>query len=152
MTVQTFYRCAVWLPMLLPAIVAIAFHGLGWQPVSSAALKFVQLMLMSGGYGGVPYLVLAGYASWWIGGRSELQIRRRALQAPLWMLLLWLPFAAVLGALSGTIKVFLGLAGLGTVVIIPLGYAYVVIVFLLRRLMGRVESRGPTANVHSPAR
>ena len=137
MTVQTFYRCAVWLPLAIPALVATAVHAAGWDPSLSPVVKLVQLLLMSLMYGGLPYAALAAWATWWIGGRLEPEIRRRALQAPLWMVAAWLPFTAAIGGLAGRVQIFVGLAGLGIVVILPLGYAYVTLVFLLRRWLGR---------------
>ncbi|WP_331877639.1 hypothetical protein [Longimicrobium sp.] len=134
---QTFYRCAVWLPLGIPALVATAVHAAGWRPSLSPVAKLVQLLLMSGIYGGLPYAMLAAWATWWIDRRLEPEIRRRALQAPLWMVAAWLPFTAVIGGLSGRVEIFLGLAGLGILVILPLGYAYVTLVFLLRRWLGR---------------
>lgn len=135
MTVQTFYRCAVWLPLLVPALVAFAIHGFGLRPTYPPVQKLVQLLLMSLLYGGLPYLVLAAYATWWIDDHSESQIRRKAVSAPLWMAAAWLPLAAVLGILSGRPDTFLGLVGLGIAVIFPLGYAYVALVFILRELL-----------------
>jgi hypothetical protein len=139
MTVQTFYRCAVWLPLVVPALVAVAVHVVGLQPSSPAVAGLVQLLLISLLYGGFPYAVLAAYGTWWIDGRPESQIRHRALRAPLWMLAAWLPFAAFLGVASRRVEIFLGLAGLGAIVIFPLGYAYIALVFLLRRWLDRSE-------------
>ena len=137
MRVPTFYRCAVWLPLLVPAGTAFVVHVLGLHPTFQPILKFVQLLLISGVYGGVPYLVLAVYASWWIDNRSERLIRRRALQAPLWMIALWTPVAAVVGILYGRLDTFAGLVGVGVLFIVPLGYAYVAVVLLLRTAMSR---------------
>ncbi|HEY0025334.1 MAG TPA: hypothetical protein VGB24_20770 [Longimicrobium sp.] len=134
---QTFYGCAVWLPIAIPALVATAVHAAGWSPSLSPVVKLVQLLLMSLMYGGLPYAALAAWATWWIGRRLEPAIRHGALQAPLWMVAAWLPFTAVIGGLAGRAELFLGLAGLGILVILPLGYAYVTLVFLLRRWLGR---------------
>lgn len=133
MKVQTFYRFAVWLPLVIPALVASVVHLAGWRPEFPPVAKLVQLLLVSGIYGGLPYAVLATWATWWIGRRPELEIRRRAAWAPLLMVAVWLPLAAVLGMLAGSAEMFLGLAGLGTVAILLLGYAYVALVFVLRR-------------------
>jgi hypothetical protein len=138
MTVQTFYRCAVWLPLLVPALTAVGVHGLGARPTFGPTVKLVQMLLMSGVYGGLPYAMLAAWATYWIDERPESEIRRRALQAPFWMLGAWIPMAGLFGVLSGRFELFLGLAGLGAVVIFPLGYAYVALVFMLRRAMSWV--------------
>lgn len=137
MKVQTFYRCSVWLPLLVPAAVAAAIGGLGLRPGFQPAEKLVQLLLVSGIYGGLPYLAVAVYATWWIDGHSESQIRRRALLAPLWMCVAWMPIAALVGVLYGRIETFVGFAALGIAVILPLGYAYVALVFLLRQILYR---------------
>jgi len=128
-TVQTFYRYAVWLPLIVPGVLTLAARGLGFRP---SALPLGEIIVLSGMYGGLPYAVIALWGTWWIDSRPERQIRRRALQAPLWMLIPWALFAAVIGVLARRIDAFAGLAGLGTVIIIPLGYAYVGVVFLLR--------------------
>lgn len=57
MTVQTFYRLAVWLPLLVPATVALAVHGLDLRAASTPIDKLSQLLLISGIYGGIPYVV-----------------------------------------------------------------------------------------------
>jgi hypothetical protein len=134
MSPSTFYRCALWLPLLLPAIVAVLVHGLG-MPTTGIMHKVVQVLLMSGVYGGVPYALLAAYATWWIDHRPEDEIRRRALVAPLWMIGLWWCCAMVIGILARRAEMFLGLGALGTAVIVPLGYAYVALVLLVRRLV-----------------
>lgn len=64
------------------------------------------------------------------------------------MLAAWLPFAAFLGVVSGRVEIVLGLAGLGAVVIFPLGYAYVALVFLLRRWIDPAEWLATSPNGH----
>ncbi len=140
MTIQTFYRCSVWLPLLVPALVAIAVNVLGARPRPGTLPEVVEVLLVSGIYGGLPYAVIAAWGTWWIDHRPEREIRRRALLAPLWMLAAWIVFAAVLGTLARTIWMVAGLVGLGAVIIFPLGYAYVAVVFLLRRLLHLTDS------------
>lgn len=137
MTVHTFYRCAVWLPLLAPAALAYAVHVLGWHPIFRPVVKLVQLLIISVVYGGVPYVVLAGYASWWIDHRPEPAILRRPLRAPLWMIALWVPVAAWMGVHLRSLNAFAGLLGLGVLFIILLGYTYVALVLLMRTLMTR---------------
>jgi hypothetical protein len=134
MSSHTYYRCAVWLPLLVPAATAIVIRVTGLPPTSVAA-TVVQMIVASGIYGGVPYALLAAYATWWIGGRSERELKRRGMAAPLWLVLLWLPFSALVGALSGQIETFAGFFLLGAAVILSLGYAYVGLVFILRTLI-----------------
>jgi hypothetical protein len=141
MTVQTFYRCAVWLPLFIPAAIVFVIHSADVRPASFAGTKLVQLFVVSGVYGGVPYALLAAYATWWIDKRPERELRLKALAAPLWMLLPWLGVSALVGTLYGQIETFVKFFSLGAAVILPLGYAYVGLVFLLRRLVCRQRSR-----------
>jgi hypothetical protein len=138
MTLHTFYRLALRLPLLVPATVALVVHGLDLSVASAPAGKLVQLLLVSGIYGGIPYALLAVWATFWLGDRTEASIRRMALLAPVFMVAVWLPFAAAIGLLYGRFDTFAGLAALGVVLIVPLGYAYVAAVFLLRGLMMRL--------------
>lgn len=135
MTISVFYRCAVWLPLLVPAAVAAIVHGLGLQPTIPVMKKLVQILLISGVYGGLPYALLAAYATWWIDHRPESQIRKRALVAPFWMIGAWVLFVFVLAIRSGNSEMVLGLLALGTAMIIPIGYAYVCLVLMTRRLL-----------------
>ena len=143
MTVQTFYRSALWLPLLLPGIVAVAVHIGGLRPDDGPLDKAVQLLLISGIYGGPAYLIVAAWGTWWVDHRPEPEIRRRALRAPLLMLAGWIALAAMLGAIFGRLEVFTGLAGLGAVMIVSLGYLYVGLTFLLRRLLDLEDGARP---------
>lgn len=134
MRVQSFYRNSLWIPLLIPGLVGYAVYTLG-IPVHTMSMplrKIVQLLLMVLIYGGIPYVLLAAWAAWWIDDRPEPEIRRRALQAPVWMLGVWTAVAALSWMLSGEVEVFLGLLGLGTLFIAVWGYACVALVFLLR--------------------
>jgi hypothetical protein len=143
MTVQTYYRCAVWLPLMVPALVALGVYGLGLHPGLPQLRTLIQLLLVSGVYGGIPYFALAVHATWWIGGRPEAAIRRRALLAPLGMIVAWIPLSALVGILYGRVDTFVGFAGIGILLIVMLGYAYVAFVFLVRAIMSRI-GRTPT--------
>jgi hypothetical protein len=140
MNIHAYYRSAVWLPLLVPAATAFVMIISGARPAPGVSATLVQMIVYSGLYGGVPYALLAAYATWWIGDRPERAIRRRALAAPLWMVLLWLPVSLLVGVLYGRVETFSGLFWLGTAVILPLGYAYVGIVLLLRPLICRQRS------------
>jgi hypothetical protein len=131
MKIQSFYRAAVWLPLLVPAVAAIAVYIAGW-PQNSVARKALQIVLISGVYGGLPYALLAVYGTWWIGDRSEAEIRKRAILAPLFMIAVWVPVALLAGILYKRVDTFVGLLMLGTAFILSLGYAYVGMVLLLR--------------------
>lgn len=144
MNASAFYRCAIWLPLLVPAVIATLAHVLEVQPTLPAIRKIVQVLLISGIYGGVPYAILAAYATWWIDNRPEHEIRRRALAAPLWMLGLWFLCATLVGLLSGRGEMFLGLLLLGTAAVLLLGYGYVGLVLMLRHLISGSIRNGAT--------
>ena len=48
-------------------------------------------------YGGLPHAVLAIWATWWIGGRLEPEIRRLMFRAPFLMAAFFVPLALVVG-------------------------------------------------------
>lgn len=135
---NTVYRLTLWLPLLVPAVVAYAVHGLDLHP-TGILRKLVQFLLMSLLYGGIPYAVLAVYAMWWIDDRPEPELRRGALMAPLWMVMAWLPVAALVGLAYYRMDIFLGLFALGAGLALTLGYAYVALAFTIRQLIGRSQ-------------
>jgi hypothetical protein len=83
-------------------------------------------------YGGVPYIALALWATWWIGGRPEPEIRRLMFLAPLFMLGVFVPLALLVGLVVGPLVPWVGVAGLGAIVIVVLGYSYVGLTEVLR--------------------
>ena len=132
----TFYRGAIWLPIALPVAVALLLHGLGITIGTGALRKIAQVLLMSLLYGGIPYAAIALWATWWIGGRSEPQIKRLVVRAPLLMAAVFAPLALVAGVAVGAPEPFAAVAVLGAIFSIVLGYAYVALVFLLRSEFG----------------
>ena len=130
MTVQTFYRLSVWLPLAIPSVVAFIAHGLGVGAIGG--VPGVGLLLASLLYGGIPYAPIAIWASFWIDSRPEADIRQRALQAPLWTIGTF-AVLCVVGAVRGLrLVAAAGLFVLGAIAILGLGYLYVIIVFALR--------------------
>ena len=136
-----FYRTAIWAPIALPAIVLGGVRVFGtpvWDPLSQLVAALITSLL----YGAIPYAALAVWATWRVRILGESQIRRLALRAPLLMVVAFLPYALVIGALekepwSGGLALF----GFGALYIVPLGYAYVAATFLARRLLrARIES------------
>jgi hypothetical protein len=137
MTVQRFYRAAVWLPLAVPLPVVIAFDGFGWSPGDRVLNVVVQPLLMSFVYGGVPYAAAAIWAMRWIEGhRSEPDIRRLALRAPFIVLAVWVGFSTLLLFARGVSAIAL-LSALGGAYILVLGYIYIAVVFVLRRALAR---------------
>jgi hypothetical protein len=130
---ETQYRLFIWLPLAVPAVIALLVNGLGVAPTNTVMSKFVQVQLMALGYGGLVYAPLAVWATWWVGGRGEAQVRRLMFRAPLLMAALYAVAALLVGVLVGQVRVFAGVALLGVVASVVLGYCYVALVVLLRR-------------------
>jgi hypothetical protein len=135
--VESIYRVGIWLPLVVPAILALVTRGAGvFVPGDSALGKVAQVLLSSLLYGGVPYAILAVWATWWIGGRPESAIRRLMFRAPLFMAAFFFIVAAAVGVIVGEPRSFLALGVLGAIVAIPLGYFYVFCVVLMREELG----------------
>lgn len=129
MSVATFYRLCVWLPSVIPAVLIVVVNSLGLRDAVGWVGELVAFSLF---YGGVPYIVLALWATWWVGGRTEPEIRRLMFRAPLYMVGAFVPLALLIGLAVGAVGPWAGVAGLGAVVIVVLGYAYVGLTVLLR--------------------
>jgi hypothetical protein len=67
-----------------------------------------------------------------IDSRPEHDIRRQALRAPLWMILMFLLFVAVLVIKSEQLVAAALVFVLGVIAILTLGFLYIVFVFSLR--------------------
>jgi hypothetical protein len=136
MTMHNIYRVGVWQPLAVSAVVAGLVHGLSVMINAGPLRKVVQILLMSLLYGGVPYATLAIWATWWIGGRPEPEIKRLMFRAPLLMVATFVTVSVATGIVVGQPVPFLAVGVLGAIVIIPLGYAYVGLVMLLREECG----------------
>ena len=134
MTVLRFYRLSLWLPIVVPALEMVAFSMLGIGAAQTGwALEAVAWSLI---VGGVPYAALALWARTWMRDRSEAEIRRLMLLSPLLMVALFGALALGIGLAEGRAPgAAFRFALLGASVIIPLGYAYVAIVALLRHFV-----------------
>lgn len=95
--IQTYYRLTVWFPIILPAILAGTVHGLGLTTTVEPVDRIVFILLASLLYGGVPYGLLGIWATWRIDRRPESEIKRLMLQAPLLMIAMFVPIAALVG-------------------------------------------------------
>ena len=127
---RTFYRLAVWLPFAAPAA-AVAL-GVGGQMTALLAVSVI--------FGGLPYALLAAWATWWMGGKTERDIRRLMFGAPLLMLGVYVIFVAVIGAANSKPERTTEMIGAGAGVIVPLGYLYVGLVVAIRRVLGPLIS------------
>ena len=134
------YRFSIWLPHIVPVAVIVIMNillkGLGMPKPSGVVDIALEALAYSAIYGGLPYLLLAAWATWWIRGRSERDIRRVMFLAPLLMVAVFGATCLVMGAVADRMTVWLSVAGLGISIIIPLGYAYVAIAVGLRRWLG----------------
>ena len=88
MTVRTFYRLSLTLPVLVPAALIAALFvaptlvlwlGNSTSPMALGVLTYSLI------YGGAPYVALALWAAWSFGEKTEAQIRRLILTLPLLM-------------------------------------------------------------------
>jgi hypothetical protein len=135
MGVRAFYRLVVWVPLLIPTLVAVAVHQFHIRPVGILQ-PLTQLLLGSLLLGGLPYGIVALSASvWLIRRRPEHEIRKLAILSPLFTIAAFVPMLAIAMMRNGN-------PGYGAVVfvfcatcIVGLGYAYVAAAFGLRRLL-----------------
>jgi hypothetical protein len=114
-------------------VVIAIFKALG---SSVADFDVAEALAYSLLWGGLPYSVLALWATWWIGGRPEPAIQRLMWRAPLLMAGVFVPLALGVGVSVGAVVPFIGVAMLGLVFILVLGYCYVGLTILLRQLLG----------------
>lgn len=127
------YRLSIWLPLLLPAVVIAVARIFGFRLAEGLLWEMLAYSLL---WGGLPYGVLAVWATWWVGRHSEIEIRRLMLRAPLVMGGSFVPLALMLGFAVGAPGPFAAVALMGLVNILLLGYVYVGIAILLRRGLG----------------
>jgi hypothetical protein len=133
MSIHTVYRVSIWLPIVIPAILIVVVNIFR---VGRAVGVVGEVLAYSLIYGGLPYLALAAWATWWIGGRSEVEIRRLMFRAPLLMLAAFVPLALTFGIVVGAVRQWAAVALLGSAVIVALGYTYVGLAVLLRHQFG----------------
>lgn len=135
--VQRYYRAAIWLPIALPLMCWLVVRVFG-NPVWGILEMAVVALVLSLVYGGIPYAVIAAWATWHTRTFDERALRRFAWRTPLLMLLAFLPYAFVFAALDGDgwiggLVVF----GMGAPYILVLGYAYVALVLGVGLLFSR---------------
>ena len=136
MSIQTFYRLCIWLPILVPAVLIVSARLLTFRLASGPVIfEFLAYSLL---YGGMPYAVLAAVATWWVGMKDEEQIRHVMFRAPLLMLAVFVPLELMLGLVAGELVPFAAVAGLGALVILLLGYGYVASTVVLRYALARL--------------
>jgi len=142
MSIYTIYRACIWLPIVVPAVLILIVTMFGLRLSAGVVGEMIAYSLI---WGGLPYTVLAAWATWWVGGRPEAEIRRLMFRAPLLMVGVFVPLALATGLGVGALGPFSGVALLGAVVIVLLGYSYVLLTVLLRHVIGsRSLMRGRT--------
>jgi len=137
MSIYAIYRICIWLPIIVPAVLIVVVNAFGLRLAAGVVGEMIAYSLI---WGGLPYAALALWATWWVGGRPEAQIRRLMFRAPLLMVAMFVPLALLLGLVAGALGPFVGVAVLGTAVIMLLGYAYVGLALFLRLSLGPRES------------
>ena len=143
MDLKSYYRRAVWLPIVVPLPASGVLLGLADAGLPVGGLfGFVGFVLLwSLILGGVPYLVFLTIFLAWMNEATEAQVRREVLRAPLRfasvMCTILFPFALSDGGGPGyALMWWMGAACLGV------GYAYVGLAELVRRLL-KVRPAGP---------
>ncbi len=145
MSPNRIYRFSIWLPLIVPvaliAIMNVLIKGAGMPKLPGFIDVALERLAFSGLIGGLPYILLAAWASWWIRGRAEADIRRVMFLAPLLMVVVFAAACLLVGAVADRMSVWVAVARGGISIIIPLGYAYVGLTLLLRRFLGprRIE-------------
>lgn len=130
MSIRTYYRWALLLPLLVPAL-ASALQSL----LPGFASVVAYLLFMSVLIGGVPYLLFAAGFLLWMRGASDARVRRGILLAPLTYTVVMLVCLTLFLLITGT---FANSAdSLGTFVWFALvfGYGYVALAELGRALL-----------------
>ena len=127
------YRLSIWLPLFVPGVVIVVARAFKLRLAEGLLGEMLAYSLL---YGGVPYAILATWATWWVGRHSEAEIRRLMIRAPLLMGSIFVPLALILGCVVGAPGPFAAVAVLGLLHILVLGYAYVGLATLLRRGLG----------------
>jgi hypothetical protein len=149
------YRFTIWLPLIVPILVIAAMNillkGLGMPKPSGYLDISLEVLAYSAIYGGLPYLLLAIWATRWVRGREEPEIRRVMLVAPLLMVVVFGVACLIMGAIGNRMDTWIRIAGRGATIIIPLGYTYVVMAMALRRWLGPPRVEGISAGSRRPA-
>ena len=139
-SIYTIYRACIWLPIAVPAVLILVANVFGLRLAAGPLVG--EVLAYSLIWGGLPYAVLAAWATWWVGGQPEAKIRRLMFRAPLLMVAVFLTLALVAGLILSTgyglevLRVYTLVALLGAVVIMLLGYAYVGVAVFLRCIVG----------------
>lgn len=132
MSVRSYYRWALALPLLVPAL---AWPLTLLNPLPGGLAVVAMFLFWSMLVGGVPYVLFAAGFLLWMRGRSDDRVRRAILAAPLlfavWLAICLTAFLAVDGTLARSRESL----GMITVFGLLFGYAYVGLAELGRALL-----------------
>lgn len=120
---------------MVPGLLATARYLFGPAIFPEPVQPVVGGLLGSLVYGGIPYCVLALWATWRMGSMSEREIKRLMAKAPFLMIALMALFWFLAGLRVGQPK-FIVMGPLFAFLIIPAGYGYMGLVLLLREELG----------------
>jgi hypothetical protein len=140
MSPDRIYRFSIWLPLIVPMAVIVVMNvllkGFGMPKPSGLIDVALETLAWSAIFGGLPYIVLALWATWWIRGRSEPAIRRVMFLAPLLMVGAFGTACLIMGTVGDRMEIWIRIWARGASIMIPLGYAYIALTLLLRRWLG----------------
>ena len=132
----TFYRIALWLPVVLPSLIVLDVHvGSRWS--ESLVGPLVQLPLMMFVFGVPTYAPLAIWATFWLRGKTRRQVHHMAIRAPWLMVPLFLLLSLYLLLRSGDLVMPAAFFVLGSAVSVVLGYSVVIATLGLEQLLER---------------
>ena len=140
-TTARYYRLAIWLPIIVALLSGAMISVLRFLPTNLYAVIFMVIgwPALAGFIGGAPYVIFALCAAVWMRGRSEAEIRRCALWAPLRFLpIFWLiaPFMYNGGTAFG-LRDAIEFDASMTLFVLLFGYAYVAAYFQLLIVLRR---------------
>jgi hypothetical protein len=132
-TVQRFYRISIWLPVIVALAAGLVLRVLivaGTRPGGA-----VEGLLMLLSLSGVLYIPFALLATWWIRKCDEYDIRRVMFVMPLLMTAVAFLVSVVMMLIGGGMSAGLEVAAAAMTLILPIGYAWVLVIVLLRLLV-----------------
>lgn len=125
MSIQSYYRCALLLPLAVPALVSIP--PLLGQRVPPDLGGVVLLLYWSLLIGGVPYVLFAGGFLLWARGRSAREVRTAILLSPLVYALVLMVCLVGFLVVDGTLGRSASQVGMLGAFGVLFGYAYVIL-------------------------
>lgn len=132
MTTRTYYRAALLLPLAVPALLSVTLLLDNEPPLLLGIFVYLYGSLL---IGGIPYLLFAAGFLVWSSDRSDAELRRAVLLAPLvyagLLMVCVVAFLAVDGTLASGWDGFWALGAFG----VAFGYAYVLLAELGRLLL-----------------